>query len=62
MPLAEELFAWFEVQLARLPGGSPAARAIRYPMSHRDGVVRCLEDGRIEPDTNTAERAVRSLI
>jgi hypothetical protein len=59
--LVEDLFAWFEAQLARLPGGSPTAKAIRYALNHRDGLVRFLDDGRIEPDTNTVERAIRPL-
>ena len=43
-----DLFAWFEQQLARLPGGSPTAEAIRYALNHRDGLERFLDDGRIE--------------
>jgi len=61
-PLAEDLFAWLSAQLARLPGGSPTAKAIRYALNHRDGLVRFLDDGRIELDTNTVERAIRPLV
>lgn len=61
-PLVEELFAWFETQLARLPRSSPTAEAIRYALNHRDGLHRFLEDGRIELDTNTVERAIRPLV
>jgi transposase len=60
-PLVEALFAWFEAQLARLPGASPTAEAIRYALNHRDGLVRFLDDGRVELDTNTVERAIRPL-
>jgi transposase len=60
-PVVEDLFAWFAAQLARLPGGSPTAKAIRYALNHRDGLVRFLDDGRIEPDTNTVERAIRPI-
>ena len=60
-PLVEDLFAWLEAQLARLPGGSPTAKAIRYALNHRDGLVRFLDDGRIELDTNTVERAIRPI-
>jgi transposase len=60
-PLVEDLFAWFDARLARLPGGSPTAKAIRYALNHRDGLVRFLDDGRIELDTNTVERAIRPL-
>jgi transposase len=60
-PLVEDLFAWFDAQLTRLPGGSPTAKAIRYALNHREGLVRFLDDGRIELDTNTVERAIRPL-
>lgn len=60
-PLTEDLFAWLSAQLARLPGGSPTAGAIRYALNHRDGLVRFLDDGRIELDNNTVERAIRPI-
>ena len=60
-PLVEALFAWLEEQLARLPGGSPTAKAIRYPLNHREGLCRFLDDGRIELDTNVVERAIRPV-
>jgi transposase len=61
-PLVTELFAWLDVQLARVPGGSPTAQAIRYALNHRDGLERFLEDGRAEIDSNTVERAIRPVV
>ena len=60
-PLVEDLFTWLEQQLARLPGGSPTAGVIRYALNHRLGLERFLDDGRIELDNNTVERAIRPL-
>jgi len=60
-PLVDALFTWLEAQLARLPGGSPTAKAIRYALNHREGLGRFLDDGRIELDNNVAERAIRPL-
>src|SRR5215213_813452 len=60
-PLVADLFAWFEQQLARVPGRSPTAEAIRYALNHREGLERFLEDGRMEMDTNVVERAIRPL-
>jgi len=60
-PLVGDLFAWFVAQLARLPGGRPTAQAIRYALHHRDGLVRSLDDGRIELDNNTVEGAIRPI-
>jgi transposase len=61
-PLVADLFAWLEQQLARLPGSSPTAEAIRYALNHRDGLERFLEDGRVEMDSNVVERAIRPLV
>ncbi|MCW8087614.1 IS66 family transposase [Sabulicella glaciei] len=61
-PLVEDLFAWLVVQLTHLPRGSPTAEAIRYALNHRDGLVRFLDDGRIELDSNTVERAIRPVV
>ncbi len=60
-PLVDDLFTWLTAQLLRLPGGSPTAKAIRYALNHREGLVRFLDDGRIELDTNTVERAIRPI-
>jgi transposase len=60
-PLVEKLFAWLAAQLARLPGGSPTAQATRYALNHHEGLVRFLDDGRIELDNNTVERAIRPI-
>jgi hypothetical protein len=60
-PLVDDLFAWWTAQLARLHGGSPTAQAIRYGLNHREGLVRFIDDGRIELDNNTVERAIRPI-
>ncbi len=59
--LVADLFTWLEVQLARLPGRSPTAEAIRYALNHREGLGRFLNDGRVEIDSNVVERAIRPL-
>ena len=60
-PLAEELFVWFEATLPRLPARGTMAEAIRYALRHREGLLRFLDDGRIELDTNSVERAARPV-
>ena len=37
------------------------AEAIRYALRHREGLLRFLDDGRIELDTNSVERAARPV-
>jgi hypothetical protein len=55
-PLVEALKTWIKTTLARLPGGATVAHALRYGLNHWDGLVRFLDDGRIEIDPNTVER------
>jgi len=60
-PLVEDLFRWFEVQLARLPGRAPTAEKIRYALNHREGLERFLDDGMLDMDNNVVERAIRPI-
>jgi hypothetical protein len=60
-PLVAELHIWFEAQFAKLPARGPTAEAIRYALNHWDGLQRFLDDGRIELDNNSVERAMRPV-
>jgi transposase len=60
-PLVEKLRAWLETRLAAVSEKSTIAEAIRYGFHHWDGLVRFLDDGRIEMDTNSVERAMRPI-
>jgi transposase len=60
-PLVDALRVWFEAQIAKLPARGPMAEAIRYALNHWDGLRRFLEDGRIEIDSNSIERAMRPV-
>jgi transposase len=60
-PLVEAMHEWLTQQLARISGGSKLAKAIRYSVNHWKGLTRFLDDGRLEVDTNTVERAIRPI-
>ena len=59
--LCDELKIWLEQRLLEVSGKSKLAEAIRYGLSHWDGLMRFLDDGRIEIDNNTAERTIRPI-
>ena len=60
-PLVDAMRPWLEHSLARVPGGSAIAQAMRYGLSRWEGLGRFLDDGRIEIDTNTVERSIRPI-
>jgi transposase len=60
-PVVEALKPWFEESLAKVSKGGKIAEAIRYGLNHWDGLLRFLDDGRIEIDSNTVERSMRGV-
>lgn len=60
-PIVDVLHAWLSTQLGRVSGRSNLAEAIRYALRHWQGLVLFLEDGRVELDTNSIERAIRPI-
>ena len=62
MPLVAALRIFFEQQLARVSGKASIAEEIRYGLNHWDGLMRFLDDGRIELDTNIVERGIRPIV
>ena len=60
-PLALELKAWFEDRLNRVSETSPVCGAINYGLNQWDGLIRYLDDGRIEINSNSVERAMRPI-
>jgi transposase len=60
-PLILALHDWLQDQLSKVSAKSPIAEAIRYGLNHWDGLVRFLDDGRIELDTNIVERSMRPV-
>jgi transposase len=60
-PLIDALRPWLEAKLAAVSGKSTIAEAIRYALSRWDGLIRFLDDGRTEIDSNVVERSIRPI-
>jgi transposase len=60
-PLVEAMKPWLETQLGRIPGRGGLADAIRYTLSRWPALCHFLDDGRIELDNNSVERAIRPV-
>ena len=60
-PLIAALKTWIEKTLVQVPGSSSLAETIRYGLNQWDGLVRFLDDGRIEINSNTVERSMRPV-
>jgi hypothetical protein len=60
-PLIEMMKPWLEMELGRVPPAGPLAEAIRYALARWPALTRFLDDGRIELDNNTVERAIRPI-
>ena len=58
-PLAQAFKTFLEQQLTKVSGKSEIAKVLRYGLRHWDGLIRFLDDGRIEMDTNIVERSMR---
>ena len=58
-PVVLELQSCWENELSRISGKSKLAEAIRYGLTRTAEFGRFLEDGRIELDNNSVERAIR---
>ena len=60
-PLVEAMRPWLETQLGRIPGRGGLAGAIQYALTRWPALCRFLDDGRIELDNNSVERAIRPV-
>ena len=60
-PIIDDLRAWFDTTLAKLPRRSRTAEAIRYALKLWSGLTVFLDDGRVEIDSNIVERSIRPI-
>ena len=59
--LLDELRQWMDKTLRSLSTKSETAGAIRYAISHWRALTRYIDDGLLEIDNNSAERALRAV-
>jgi transposase len=59
--IVDDLRAWLDTTIARLPRRSRTAEAIRYALKLWSGLTVFLDDGRVEIDSNTVERSIRPI-
>ncbi len=60
-PLIDGIFARIEELRANTLPSEPLHKAINYALNQRQALYRYLYDGRLRPDNNTAENAIRPL-
>jgi hypothetical protein len=60
-PFIDELESWLRVKLALISQKTKLAEAIRYALSRWAGLIRFIDDGRIEIDSNVVERSIRPI-
>jgi transposase len=61
LPLITAMKTWLEKQFTQIPPRGGLADAIRYTLTRWGNLCCFLDDGRIELDTNTVERAIRPV-
>jgi transposase len=60
-PILDGIFERFEELKANTVPSEPLRKAIDYALNQRQALYRYLDDGRLKPDNNTSENAIRPL-
>jgi transposase len=61
-PILEEFKAWMDKRMDQTPPKSLLGKAFSYALSNWSRLIRYLEDGRLKPDNNAAENAIRPFV
>jgi transposase len=61
-PLMETFRIWGMDQLCTLMSNARVAGAVRYALERWEGLTICLEDGRVEMDSNPIERMIKPIV
>ena len=60
-PIFDDLEEWLQAQLPKISGKSPLAKAIRYALNRMPKTRPYLDNGFLELDNNSAERAMKPV-
>jgi len=60
-PIIDDFETWLTAHRARVSAKSPLGEALKYIAKYWGGLIRFLDDGRIEIDNNTVERSIRPI-
>lgn len=60
-PIIGAFEVWLTANRARMSAKSPLGEALKYIAKYWDGLIRFLDDGRIELDNNAVERTIRPI-
>jgi transposase len=61
-PLLDDFYRWLTINRDATLPQSPIGKAITYCITHWDGLLTYLEDGRIEIDNNSTERDIKPFV
>lgn len=61
-PILDEFKAWLHKRSIQTPPKGLLGKAISYALNQWERIVRYLEDGRLHPDNNLAENAIRPFV
>ena len=62
LPILKDLHDWLSAVLMQVSAKSSLAGAVKYSLVRWDALTRYCDDGLIEIDNNTAERAIRPVV
>jgi hypothetical protein len=60
-PIIDGIFTRLEELKPAILPSEPLSKAVDYALNQQEALTRYLEDGRLKPDNNTAENAIRPL-
>jgi transposase len=61
-PILEEFKKWLDATVEKVPPKSLLGKAVNYTLNEWDRLVRYIKDGRVGPDNNAVENAIRPFV